>query len=156
LLVPAAGRAHELRPSLLAIDEVAPSEYRVELRRTPEAGFQETITPVFPAGTESLAEPRHVRAPGQSGDRFRARPAGGWEGEPVSVRRAGVTTGEMLVRFETRDGHIYTGRLMPGGADWIVPREPGPLAVAGTYLRLGIEHILGGFDHLAFVLGLFL
>jgi hydrogenase/urease accessory protein HupE len=155
-LAPAAGRAHELRPALLAIDEVAPDEYRVEVRRALEAGFQETITPVLPPGAERLGEPEHVRALGQSIDRLRVRVAGGWEGKPVSVRSAGVTTGEVLVRVETRDGRVTTGRLTPGGGDWVMPRAPGPLAVAGTYLRLGVEHILTGLDHLAFVLGLFL
>jgi hydrogenase/urease accessory protein HupE len=155
-LAPAAARAHELRPALLAIDEVAPGEYRVELRRAADAGFLETLTPVFPPDAQTLGEPVHVRALGQAIDRQRVRVPGGWEGKPVGVRRAGVTTGEVLVRVETRDGRAYTGRLMPDGGAWIVPRAPGPLAVAGTYLRLGVEHILTGLDHLAFVLGLFL
>jgi hypothetical protein len=151
-----AARAHELRPALLAIDEVAPSEYRVELHRSLEAGFQESVTPLFPPGAQTLAEPEHVRALGQSIDRFRVRVPGGWEGKPVAVRRAGITTGEVLVRVETRDGRSTTGRLLPGGAPWILPARPGPLAVARTYGALGVEHILGGLDHLAFVLGLFL
>jgi hydrogenase/urease accessory protein HupE len=155
-LAAAAAGAHELRPALLAIDELAPDEYRVELRRAPEAGFQETITPVFPPGAETLGAPEHVRALGQSIDRWRVRVAGGWDGKPVAVRRAGVTSGEVLVRVEARDGRTLTGRLPPNGGAWVMPRAPGPLAVAGTYVRLGVEHILTGLDHLAFVLGLFL
>jgi hydrogenase/urease accessory protein HupE len=40
---------------------------------------------------------------------------------------------------------------------WVeVAAARGPWAVAGAYLRLGIEHILGGIDHLLFVLALLL
>lgn len=39
---------------------------------------------------------------------------------------------------------------LPGAA------RPGTAALAGTYLQLGIRHILEGWDHLAFVLCLFL
>jgi hydrogenase/urease accessory protein HupE len=38
----------------------------------------------------------------------------------------------------------------------LAPAAPSSGAVAGTYLRLGIEHILTGPDHLAFVLALVL
>jgi hydrogenase/urease accessory protein HupE len=155
-LAPGGAGAHELRPALLAIDEIAPGEYRVALHRSLEVGFQETIEPIFPPGTERLGQPEHVRAMGQSIDRLRVRIPGGWEGKAVAVRRAGLTTGEVLVRVETRAGRAFTGRLMPGGSPWVMPRQPGPLAVAGAYLGLGVEHILTGLDHLAFVLGLVL
>src|SRR6202020_1593390 len=37
---------------------------------------------------------------------------------------------------------------------FVVQAAPGAGEVAATYLRLGIEHILFGFDHLLFVLAL--
>jgi hypothetical protein len=36
----------------------------------------------------------------------------------------------------------------------VIQAVPGSGEVAATYLRLGIEHILFGFDHLSFVLAL--
>ncbi|MCP4260993.1 MAG: HupE/UreJ family protein, partial [Planctomycetes bacterium] len=39
---------------------------------------------------------------------------------------------------------------------FLVPEKASKSKVAGSYLVLGIEHILGGFDHLLFVLGLLL
>ena len=42
-------------------------------------------------------------------------------------------------------------------AAWIlIPTRPSAWSVAGTYLALGIEHILTGLDHLLFVLALLL
>jgi hypothetical protein len=42
--------------------------------------------------------------------------------------------------------------LTPQSPTWTIKETPPPT----DYLRLGVEHILGGFDHLLFVLGLFL
>jgi hydrogenase/urease accessory protein HupE len=156
LLAAGPSRAHELRPSLLTINEVAPAEYRVELRASPEAAVMDGAVPVFPPGAERVSGPERLRAPGQMVERFVVRVPGGWEGKPVGLRAAGGRGTEVLVRFETRGGRVFTGRLLPGEGDWVVPRRAGPLAVAGAYLILGVEHILTGLDHLAFVLGLIL
>jgi hypothetical protein len=42
--------------------------------------------------------------------------------------------------------------LTPASPTWTIKEPPPPTG----YLRIGVEHILGGFDHLLFVLGLFL
>lgn len=149
-------RGHELRPALLAIDEVAPQEYRVEVRRSLEGGLEGTVLPVFPAGATRLSGPERLREWGQAIERYRVRVPGGWEGRPVSVRLAGVAGSEVLVRAETRRGRVYTGRLVASRGDWLMPCEPGRLDVARAYTVLGVEHILTGLDHLAFVLGLIL
>ena len=46
--------------------------------------------------------------------------------------------------------------LTPTQPQWQVPEEPTAGTVARQYLALGVEHILGGLDHLLFVLGLLL
>jgi hypothetical protein len=50
-------------------------------------------SPVFPPGARRLGEPAR-EGPGPAVSRYRVRVPGGWEGKPVAVRRAGVTTGE--------------------------------------------------------------
>ena len=47
-------------------------------------------------------------------------------------------------------------RLLPQSRDSSVQRVGGALEVACSYLVLGVEHILGGVDHLLFVLALLL
>jgi hydrogenase/urease accessory protein HupE len=44
--------------------------------------------------------------------------------------------------------------LTPAAPSFVVEAAPSRSRVAGTYLRLGVEHILGGVDHLLFVLAL--
>ena len=43
---------------------------------------------------------------------------------------------------------------MPSAPSFVVEAEPRPMQVAATYLKLGVEHILGGTDQLLFVLAL--
>jgi hypothetical protein len=47
-------------------------------------------------------------------------------------------------------------RLTPSSPSFTVAAAPSRLGIATTYVALGIEHILGGIDHLLFVLALFL
>jgi hypothetical protein len=46
--------------------------------------------------------------------------------------------------------------LRPGDASFQIPERPSRTLVFGSYLRMGGEHLLGGLDHLLFVLGLVL
>ena len=58
------------------------------------------------------------------------------------------------MRIESLGGATQTERLSPTKTTFVVQAAPGAWEVAATYLRLGIEHILFGFDHLLFVLAL--
>jgi hydrogenase/urease accessory protein HupE len=49
---------------------------------------------------------------------------------------------------------VQTERLAPTRTSFVVQATPSAGDVAVTYLRLGVEHILFGFDHLLFVLAL--
>lgn len=56
-----------------------------------------------------------------------------------------------LLQLQLLDGQRYSKHLGPEQNNWQVPDKPHTLAVARDYTRLGIEHILSGFDHLLFV-----
>jgi hydrogenase/urease accessory protein HupE len=66
------------------------------------------------------------------------------------------TLGDVLVRTRPAGGRLQTAVLRAGQTSTTVSRAPSRTAIAWTYLRLGVEHILGGPDHLLFVLGLLL
>jgi hypothetical protein len=57
-----------------------------------------------------------------------------------------------------RAGHAETRVLEPGHATWTLARAGagGARGMAWSMLKLGVEHILTGFDHLVFLLGLIL
>jgi hypothetical protein len=72
------------------------------------------------------------------------------EGQSLSID--GLGDRDVLVRVRFLDGHTTTAVLSRSSPSLTVRAAPAVLA----YVRLGVEHILGGFDHLLFVLGLVL
>ena len=52
------------------------------------------------------------------------------------------------------DGTVQLERILPVSPRFVVKPGSGPLEVVKTYTVLGIEHILTGFDHLLYVLGM--
>ena len=158
--LPAAARAHDLRPALLSVTQVGAEQYDVEFRVPIEATLEEAPAPIFPAGSERSGGTTHTRFGTMSVERFRVHVPGGLAGRPLGVRFGGGSGSEILVRVATSDGRTSVGRLVPDrgarNAEWLVPAAPSTRAVAATYLRLGVEHILTGLDHLAFVLALVL
>ena len=86
-----------------------------------------------------------------------AAPFGGMEGsigQAIAIEGLSATSTDVLVRIESLGGAIQTERLSPTRTTFVVQAAPGAGEVAATYLRLGVEHILFGFDHLLFVLAL--
>jgi len=75
-----------------------------------------------------------------------------------TARLAGLqnTLTDALVRVVQPSGEVATLRLTPDSPEFPVPRPTSRLDVFRTYGALGVEHILTGFDHLAFVGGLLL
>jgi hydrogenase/urease accessory protein HupE len=163
LVTAAPAGAHELKPSLLSLEELGserPGEYDVTWRVPLEAAGPAAPLPIFPPGTERLGDGARTRQGDVAVDRFRVRVAGGLAGKTLDLGKippgTAQSVGEVLVRIATADGRTVTGRILPGKRGFVVPRTPTAWGVAVSYLELGVEHILGGIDHLAFVLGLIL
>jgi hypothetical protein len=61
-----------------------------------------------------------------------------------------------MVTLTLRDGRYYQSVVNAKNSDFLVPLAPSQTKVMTEYPVLGIEHILGGVDHLMFVFGLLL
>jgi hydrogenase/urease accessory protein HupE len=108
----------------------------------------------LPEGTQDVAPPRASFSDGAYVERRTIRRDGGLIGQAVSIEGLSATSTDVLVRIESLAGAIQTERLSPTKTSFVIQAVPGAGEVAGTYLRLGVEHILFGFDHLLFVLAL--
>lgn len=149
----AAAPAHEVRPSYLELRQTGAGEYDV-LWKTPMLGEARlAIEPAFPAGVEPTSPVVTRRVPGAAVQTWTVR-ANALRGATLRIRGLEGTMTDALVRIEFADGASWTQRLTPSAPAAVVPAADSALAVAAVYLKLGVEHILLGIDHLLFVAAL--
>lgn len=154
-LLVASAAAHPLEPSLLELHERAGG---VDVAWTTPARRVPGVTPrvVLPEGCYS-GEPRVSEEVERIVTRWTAECGpGGLAGRRLSVTDLAEARSEVLVRVAYGNGRTVQGILSGDVPEMTVPAEPRRLDVVTAYGRLGIHHILGGTDHLAFVLGLLL
>jgi len=82
--------------------------------------------------------------------------AAGLVGRTIAVDDLAAARSDALVRLTLADGRTMNFVLRAAAPSIVVPERARPMKVALDYARLGIEHILGGPDHLLFVFGLVL
>jgi hydrogenase/urease accessory protein HupE len=148
-------RSDELRPGYLELRQTDPGSYSL-LFKIPARGedLRLAVYVKLPEGTQDVGAPRIAFGDGAYVERRTIRRDGGLTGHAISIEGLSATSTDVLVRIETLAGAIQTERLSPTRTAFVVQAAPGAAEVATTYLRLGVEHILFGFDHLLFVLAL--
>jgi hydrogenase/urease accessory protein HupE len=147
--------AHEMRPSYLQLTQTAADDYDV-LWKVPAAGkdMRLGLHLRFPDGAEETSEHRGLFIGGAFVERWSVRYAGGLTGQTLHIDGLGSTMTDVLVRVERMDGTTLVHRIEPSDPKLLIEATPSLWALAGTYFALGVEHILGGIDHLLFVLAL--
>lgn len=155
-LLPAALFAHEARPAYLELREEQVGEFSV-LWKTPMRGeMRLSLAPEFLGRTERLTPVALRDTGGAAVQTWRLRAVEPLRGQTLRIRGLEGTMTDALVRIEFADGSAWVKRLTPQEPAAAIPARQGGWSVAGEYLRLGVEHILGGVDHLLFVLALLL
>jgi hydrogenase/urease accessory protein HupE len=147
--------AHEVRPAYLELHQTAPDTYNV-LWKVPGQGenLRFGLYVEFPATCTNVTAPRATMVNNAYTERWTVKCAGGLSGGTIHIAGLSATTTDVLVRLERLDGTTQVTRLTPSAPSFIVEAAPRALEVAWTYLVLGVGHILGGIDHLLFVLAL--
>jgi hydrogenase/urease accessory protein HupE len=155
MLIAQPARSDELRPGYLELRQTGPSTYSL-LFKIPARGedLRLAVYVKLPEGTQDVEAPRISFGDGAYVERRTIRRDGGLSGHTITIEGLSATSTDVLVRIETLAGAIQTERLSPTRIAFVVQAAPGAGEVAATYLRLGVEHILFGFDHLLFVLAL--
>jgi hydrogenase/urease accessory protein HupE len=148
---------HELRPAYLELREAAPETYAV-LWKVPARGDERRLALYveLPAPCTPLGEVGGAFGPDAYTARWRVRCPGGLAGQALRIRGLEATLTDVLVRVQHATGPEETHLLRPPSPSATIrgPSAAGGRAVA--YVRLGVEHILLGADHLLFVLALVL
>jgi hydrogenase/urease accessory protein HupE len=157
LMLASLAYADVFRPAYLELHEVGAGQYDVLLKVPAQGGGTRlSLGVVFPEGTTEVGPRRGEFIADAHVERWRIERPGGLVGEPIRIvgRAAGAT--DVLARIERLDGTSQAASLPAGRASFVVEPALGTMETARTYLVLGVEHILGGVDHLLFVLSLLL
>lgn len=147
--------AHEVRPAYLELRQTGPDTYDI-LWKVPALGDEMRlgVYVTLPQGSTNLSEPRGVFVNHAFIDRWSVKRAGGLTGGTIHIAGLSATEIDALVRIERLDGSEQLARLTPSSPSFVVEAIPGKTQIIRSYLPLGVGHILGGVDHLLFVLAL--
>jgi hypothetical protein len=146
----AAASAHGMRTAYLELTEGADGAVLVTWKTTLADA---TVRPRLPGRCTPIGDD----APSSANTRtFSVRCDDGLAGSAVGVDGLGPVLTEAVVRVLRPDGRVLSHVLTRSAAVWILPAETSALGVGLEYVRLGVEHILEGFDHLLFLLALVL
>lgn len=161
--------AHSFEPALLDLRERDPGVFDMVWR--PPGRESGAIMPGAPPLVPRL--PAHCRellnlgaSEEQTSVRVDCGP-GRLRGEIIAVPGILGSRVDAIVRLRWNDGRTASGVLRPDSEDFVVPDDGGDgegivalgapaRTVATRYLALGVAHILHGYDHVLFVIGLFL
>ena len=149
--------AHELQPSSLEMRQLTSERFEVIWRapvyfRKPHPArlqLPDNWQPVGEPSVQQLADAALHRHIVDIAD-------GAVDGAVIRFIGLESTITDVFLRFSWLDGSETTTIARPGQPWAEVVVHPGAWRVAWDYTLLGIEHILSGFDHLAFVLALLL
>jgi len=159
LLMLAAGAfAHEVRPAYLEIDQTGAHSYSV-LWKQPTMG--EVAVHLVPSLSNGWLERAPTDEYAASGFLIKTWRITSQEVDPLAHRTVSIegleqTITDAFVRVRLNDNRTLDAVVRPEHPSLTLQFGPHGTQSATIYLKLGVEHILTGLDHLLFVLGLLL
>lgn len=148
-------RAHESRPLYVEVTEKEPLMFSVQWKIPPTVDTRNAPDITMSEACES-ASPGDGRGAGsvrRRTYRCTSDPAGTALGIAYPAFNPSVST---LVRVSRLSGQKHSILASPEQVEVVIPESESFGAVARDYLRLGVQHILEGYDHLLFLVCLLL
>ncbi|MCK5275863.1 MAG: HupE/UreJ family protein [Alphaproteobacteria bacterium] len=145
---------HALQPGYLELRPIDKDLYAVTWKTPAVGGRPMPIAALLPENCDTRTPGQPIWDGAAYLARWTANCPGGLVGGTIAIEGLSATQTDVLLRIQRPDGTEQTARLTPAAPSFVVEAVPGTFDVAGTYLALGIEHILLGIDHLLFVLAL--
>jgi hydrogenase/urease accessory protein HupE len=155
LLAPLA-RAHEVRPALLQISQDGQTHYQVLWKQPTMGDVAIRLAPHLSGGALEAQPSDQFAAPGFLVKTWSVEAKAPLDGQTVAIEGLEQTITDVLVRVTTADGRKIDAVIRPQHPSLRLALAAHRGLAVPAYLRLGVEHILTGFDHLSFVLGLLL
>ena len=149
--------AHESRPAYLEVTESQTNIFDITWRRPARGEMVLSMQPVFPEHCQAQGGVANYFSQGAHVQRWAIQcEPDGLVGHSIYIEGLVQTITDVLVRIQFQDSTTQTQILKPNDTRMTVQGAPGLWQVISDYFALGVEHILGGIDHLLFVLCLLL
>lgn len=156
ILISSVAQAHPMAPSLLEIVERAPGASMV-LWKTPIARVPGVnLEPVMPANCQRVGDVTSKVVATAREDRWQISCGVSLVGSQIEVTGLSNLQSNVILRVVLQDGRNYQVVLNSQSPRFVVPEHPCVSDVFKNYLVMGALHILTGWDHLLFILGLIL
>ncbi len=151
LLFPNDSAAHEVRPAFLKVTQTAEQSYDVVWKQPVLSGKRLKLKPVFPDACKS-GTPQSTFGSGTISERYNL--ACDLISGQIIIEGLERTLTDVFVEINYSSGEIKRELLKPDRISFELSESSG--AKTSQYLRIGVDHILFGWDHLLFVIGLVL
>ncbi|MEZ5710366.1 MAG: HupE/UreJ family protein [Blastomonas sp.] len=149
---PHAAIAHEVKPALLELTETEPGEHDVLWKQPVTDGRRLRLTPVLPSQCRKTGETSteydaqyalerwHVQCDLKSGE--------------IRIDGLDRSLTDVFARLVDHKGDTRARLIRPDAQAWQLDEPESESASTASYLRIGIDHMIFGPDHLLFVAGL--
>ena len=149
--------ADEFRPAVLELNEREGGWVDVHWKVPMKGEKVMAVDPILPDFFEPLGEGSNHRVANTYVSSRTYRLGGNsLAGASLSVDGLSVVPVDVMIRIKLLDGGEHTGVIRSGNAIFIIPMQATKWEVVKSYTKLGVVHILEGYDHLLFVLALLL
>jgi HupE/UreJ protein len=148
--------AHELRPGYLDLRQMSDEAYALAWKKPIGGEIRFEIAPLVPEGCQLTGRTQQFVSVDAAVARGTLYCSGGLAGKTLRIAGLETVATDVLVRIQHRDGHVENHLLKPAQPFITFGAQTTWWQKSGTFLQLGVEHILLGVDHLLFVLGLLL
>lgn len=139
--------AHGLVPMLLKVEQQAPDQFRVSLKSGVPAA--QTPTPQFP--NDCLASPpRRSMEVNAHWSVWQLR----CSDTPYAIRLPGLGEFQAVAQYHDAEGLKHSALLTRQSDNFILTNAPSSFNTLSSATRSGVAHMLAGWDHLLFVIGL--
>ncbi len=156
LLLPVLATAHETLPAALRVDEVSPHVFAVVWRLPATQGPAPAMQPQFPSECQPVGPRVQSALPGALTARWNMQCPGGLMGKALRINGQENYLLDTVVRLSQLDGTVLSRVARARAPSVVFEVAAARSSDGGGFFQLGVEHILGGVDHLLFVFCLLL